>query len=183
MKKTIATASLMMGVSTFAMAQTVSEQVISQLRGEGFTYFEVKNGPTQVKIEAIRGNEEVEVIYDLATGALLKQEMGRAGADEQGLSGIETDQEDEDFVAASGAVFDGDGDGDGDDDDDDEDEDEDDYESELEEWEEELEEREAELYDDDDDEEDDEDDDDEEDDDDDDEEDDEDEDDEDEEDD
>ena len=88
-------------------AQGVAEQVVSQLQAQGFTRIEVKQGPTQVKVEAIRGNTEVEYIYDLSTGQLLSREVGRVDAGDDTRPGIEYDRRDEDFI------------GDNDDDDDD----------------------------------------------------------------
>lgn len=98
MKKPLFTTLLMMGVASAAHAQSIADQVISQLEAEGFTYFEVKNGLNQVKIEAVRGAQEVEYVYDLATGELLKQEVGRADSDDQNRSGVRTRNEDRNFV-------------------------------------------------------------------------------------
>ncbi len=74
-----------------------ANDVVASLRDQGFTFFEVKNGPTQVKIEAIRGNEKVELIIDRATGAILKQETESAG-DDAGRTGMQVDSRDRDFL-------------------------------------------------------------------------------------
>ena len=52
-------------------AQSIAEQVITQLQAEGYERIEVKNGPTQVKVEAIRNGMKLEVVYDAATGAVI----------------------------------------------------------------------------------------------------------------
>jgi hypothetical protein len=105
-------------LSTTALAQgnPFSAQVIENLQELGYEYIEVKSGPTQLKVEAVRGSDKLEVIYDLATGQILKQETEDAGDDYVGRTGVEFEDEDRDFLDSD----------DSDDDDDDEDEDEDD---------------------------------------------------------
>ncbi len=85
----------------------------------GYTYVEVKQGPTQTKIEAVKGDVKVEAIYDNASGEIIKEETEAAG-DYAGRTGIEIDFRDEDFEDN-----DDENDDDEDDNDDDEDEDED----------------------------------------------------------
>lgn len=89
---------------------------------EGYTYVEVKQGPTQTKIEAVKGDVKVEVVYDNATGGIIKQETEAAG-DDAGRTGVEIDFRDEDFEDDEN---DDDEDEDEDEDEDDSDEDEDD---------------------------------------------------------
>ena len=98
MKQSLLTALLALGIASTAQAQSIADQVISRLQAEGFNYFEVKNGPNQVKIEAVRGTQEVEYVYDLTTGALLKQEAGTSDADDRNRSGVRTRNEDRNFV-------------------------------------------------------------------------------------
>ena len=73
-------------------ADQFTEDVIATLQEMGFDYIEVKEGITQQKVEAIQGSDKYEVIYDRATGAILKQETERADADEIGRSGVEIDR-------------------------------------------------------------------------------------------
>jgi hypothetical protein len=94
---------------------------------EGYTYVEVKVGPTQTKLEAIKGDRKAEVIYDNETGDILKQEFEDAEADEQDRSGVKIRTEDEDFLDDDeGEDDEDDAEDDDEDDEDDEDEDEDD---------------------------------------------------------
>jgi hypothetical protein len=93
---------------------------------EGYTYVEVKVGPTQTKLEAIKGDRKAEVIYDNETGDILKQEFEDAEADEQDRSGVKIRTEDEDFLDDDEGEDDEDDAEDDDEDDEDEDEDEDD---------------------------------------------------------
>ena len=106
-------------------AQSVADQIVSGLQAQGFTRIEVKEGLTQIKVEAIQGTTKVEYVYDLRTGEVLSQETERVDGDDDTAPGLEFDREDEDFVRADGAVLDGDDgsgrDDDGDDDDSDDD--------------------------------------------------------------
>jgi hypothetical protein len=86
---------------------------------EGYDYVEVKIGPTQTKVEAIKGNVKVEVIYDNETGDIIKQEQESADADDMGRTGKQVRTVRDDFE-------DRDDDDDEDEDDDDADEDDDD---------------------------------------------------------
>ena len=112
----LATAAALALTAGAATAQGVADQVVGQLRDQGFTRVEVTTGPTQVKIEAIRGGTKVEYVYDLATGALLKQETGAVDGDDDTAPGVEYDRSGDDFVDGDDR---GDDDDDGGDDDDD----------------------------------------------------------------
>ncbi len=91
---------------------------------EGYTYVEIKVGPTQTKLEAVKGDRMVEVIYDNETEEVIKKEFQDVEDDYIGREGVEIDQSDKDFEDVDGEDDDeGDDDEDddeGDDDDDDE---------------------------------------------------------------
>lgn len=87
---------------------------------EGYSFVEVKVGPTQTKVEAIKGNIKVEVIYDNETQDIIKRERARADADELGREGKQVRDVNRDFES------DDDGDRKGRDDDDEDDDDDDD---------------------------------------------------------
>ncbi|MGC8202063.1 PepSY domain-containing protein [Aliiroseovarius sp. PTFE2010] len=107
--------------ATTAFAQSASDQVIRGLQEQGFTRVEVRNGATQMKVEAIRNNQKVELVYDLATGDLLKQEVERVGRNDNTTPGVEVRSQDRDFVRADDDDDDDDDDYDDDHDDDDDD--------------------------------------------------------------
>ena len=46
--------------ASVAFAQSTTDQIVTQLQNQGFTRIEIKQGPTQIKVEAIRGNTKVE---------------------------------------------------------------------------------------------------------------------------
>ena len=75
-----------------------------------YTWVEIKEGPTQIKVEAGKDGMTIEVIYDKESGAVIKTETSSADADEISRTGIEIKVVDTDF-----------GDDDGDDDSDDSD--------------------------------------------------------------
>ena len=104
--------------ASMAFAAIDPKSLADDYIAKGYTYVEVKQGPTQTKIEAVKGNVKVEVIYDNATGLIIKQESEAAG-DYAGRTGIEIDYRDEDFE-------DDDNDDDDDEDEDDDEDDEDD---------------------------------------------------------
>jgi len=79
---------------------------------QGYDYVEAKVGPTQTKVEALKGSAKVEVVYDNETGSILKQEQEVADGDDLGKTGSEIRTVERDFE-------DGDDDDDRDDDEDD----------------------------------------------------------------
>ncbi len=82
-----------------AQAQSSTDTtLVNMVRDLGFEYVEITNGPNQIKVEAIRGDEKYEVIYDADTGKILEQEVERADITEIGLTGVEIDSEDDDFL-------------------------------------------------------------------------------------
>ena len=100
-------------------AQSLADSYIA----EGYTYVEVKVGPTQTKLEAVKGERKAEVIYDNATGDVIKSEFEDADAEYIGRTGVEIDTSDKDFEDADD---DEDDDDEMDDDENDDDEDDDD---------------------------------------------------------
>jgi hypothetical protein len=74
--------------ASVAFAQSATDQIVSQLQAQGFTRIEIKQGPTQIKVEAIRGNTKVEYIYDTSTGELIKSEIERVGAGDDTSPGV-----------------------------------------------------------------------------------------------
>lgn len=65
--------------------QTLADAYIK----EGYTYVEVTVGPTQTKLEAVKGDRKVEVIYDNASGDVIKQDFEDADSEYQGKTGVE----------------------------------------------------------------------------------------------
>ena len=93
----LATAALVL-TAGLATADAFSDKVVADLQAMGYEFIEVKRGVSQLKIEAIRGTRKLEVIYDLATGDILKQETERADANEIGRTGVEIKTTGEDIT-------------------------------------------------------------------------------------
>lgn len=90
-------------------AQSFTDQVIDTLAAQGYQTTEVKVGPTQTKVEAVKGTTKVEVVYDRATGKIVKQETEYfGGAAPNG--GVEIKDEDRDFTKSARVDDDDDGD-------------------------------------------------------------------------
>jgi hypothetical protein len=105
----LAAAAMVMGGA--ASADPFVDAVVKNFQDLGYQFVEVERGPSQIRFEGVRGTEELEVVYDSATGRIIKQETDRADAEYIGRTGVEFDTSDENFVGN---------------DDDDEDEDDDD---------------------------------------------------------
>lgn len=123
MKRNLLLSAAFVLTAQMAVALTADE-LVAQYQAEGYGYIEIKSGVSQIKIEAIKDGRKVEVIYDVATGAILKQEFYEVGTIGSVDNGPEIRVVDRDFVRG-----DDDNDDDGEDDDsvdDDEDEDDDD---------------------------------------------------------
>ncbi len=104
MKRATFTLAAVVGlIASVADAQSIADQAISQLTAQGYSRIEVQTGPSQVKVEAIRGNRELEVVYDAVTGAILKQEVNAVSSDDDTASGIERRTRDRDLVRAGGS--------------------------------------------------------------------------------
>ncbi|TNC69837.1 hypothetical protein [Rubellimicrobium roseum] len=102
----LATTAVMALSTGAALAQSAAEEVIAGLQAQGYTRIEVKEGPTQMKVEAIQGDTKLEYVYDRATGQVLSREVERVDGDDDTAPGVEIDREDEDFVR-SGSRGDG----------------------------------------------------------------------------
>jgi hypothetical protein len=95
-----AAAALMMGYS--AGADPFVDAVVKNFQDMGYQFVEIYRGSTQLRAEGVRGTQELEVIYDLATGRVIRQETGPADASYIGRSGVEINSGNRDFVGRSG---------------------------------------------------------------------------------
>ena len=98
MKKTLISAVVATFASTMAMAQSATDQIINDLTNQGFQRIEIDHGIGQIKVEAIRGTQKLEVVYDRATGNILKEEVERVRAGEETRPGVEIRNRDRNFV-------------------------------------------------------------------------------------
>ena len=88
------------GVFTAAMvhAQDATQSLIDQFRAQGYTHIEVKRGLGQIKIEGYRAGVSREIVVDLATGAIVKDESESAREPIGSPDDIEIKDENRDFL-------------------------------------------------------------------------------------
>lgn len=98
MKLFATTAAFMLFSSSFALAAIDTNALVTDLQAQGYTRVEVKTGPTQTKVEAIRGTEKVEVVYDSASGAVLKSETEAVRPGDDISPGVSIRNRDRDFL-------------------------------------------------------------------------------------
>ena len=84
-----------------AQADAFTDAIVTNLQDLGYGFIEIQSGISQVKVEATRGTDKLEVIYDRATGAILKQENEPAEAEDIGRSGVKIRNRDRDFLRDS----------------------------------------------------------------------------------
>jgi hypothetical protein len=112
--------------ASMAFAAINPAALADRYRAEGYTYVEVKVGPTQTKLEAVKGTRKVEVIYDNASSAIIKSEFENADDDYVGRTGVEIETVSRDFTDADDSDDDETDDDENDDDSNDDDENDDD---------------------------------------------------------
>ena len=103
MIKTIFLGAALSALGSMSFADISTQDVIDSFQSEGFSRVEVKTGPTQTKVEAIRGQQKVEVVYDRATGNVLKSETERLSPRDQteNIAGLEVSNGSSDFIDVS----------------------------------------------------------------------------------
>ena len=97
-----------------AFAAIDGNQLADDYLAQGYTYVEVKVGPTQTKVEAIKDGVKVEVVYDNDTGSIVKQEQETVGGDDASKTGKDVKTVGQDFSDDSDDDDDDDDDGDDD---------------------------------------------------------------------
>ena len=81
-----------------AHASVNPQALADQYVADGYTYVEVEQSPTQIRVEAIRGESLIEVIYLTETGEILSSEAQPIDDGDVLPTGIELKVTDEDFL-------------------------------------------------------------------------------------
>jgi len=81
------TAAALLASSTVLRAELSTQSVIDSLAASGYTATEINFNDTTVRAEATNGTTRIEVVYDRATGAVLKQET--SGSERRSRSGTD----------------------------------------------------------------------------------------------
>ncbi len=101
---------VMLGFSaSMAQAITVAD-VVQTYQDAAYSGIEVKESPNQIKVEGIKDGVKVEVVYDKATGDVVKRESEAVGVGETN-SGLEVSSTDHDFTGDDSADDDSSDDG------------------------------------------------------------------------
>jgi hypothetical protein len=113
LRKSLTLTAALIFSATMATAAVNTDALVSDLMAQGYTRVEVKIGITQIKVEAIRGTEKLETIYDKETGAILKEEVELVGAFDNTAPGVQIGERNRDFIPVRGADDDDEDDDDG----------------------------------------------------------------------
>ena len=97
-KQLVMMAAAMALYGTTALAVVTAEDVVASLQADGYSWIEVKRGPTQIKVEAVKGTSKVEKIIDIETGRVLKTETETADPEDMGRTGVQIRDRDRDFL-------------------------------------------------------------------------------------
>ena len=74
MKRIFALAAAFALSGSIAFAAITADDVVKTYQDAGYTRIEVTTGPTQIKVEAIKEGQKIEVIYDKESGDVVKTE-------------------------------------------------------------------------------------------------------------
>ena len=106
MRKILLTTTALFSLSIgMALANVTAEQVVQDLQTQGYTSIEVYVGPTQIKAEGYQAGSRIEVIRDIVTGVVLKQEIEALSPDDlddDNTPGIEIEDVPFDFLDSEG---------------------------------------------------------------------------------
>lgn len=102
MKRIFLIASLFALPAFSAMAAIDTNGLIASYQAEGYATIEVTKGLNQTKVEALKEGVKVEVIYDNATGAVLKSENGSVESGDDIAAGVSVREVTRDFVNDDG---------------------------------------------------------------------------------
>ena len=100
MKKFLLSTTAAIALASNALyAQSITDQIVSQLQAQGYESIEIENGQTQIKVEAILNGRKLEVVYDALTGVILKEEVSTADDDDTLRRGVRiSSSDDDDFL-------------------------------------------------------------------------------------
>lgn len=100
MKKLLLSAAFVLSAAS-AFAAVTANDLVTSYQADGFNAIEVTTGVTQIKVEAVKDGTKVEVIYDIASGAILKQEQKPARARDANDTSVEVQTSATDFTDGS----------------------------------------------------------------------------------
>jgi len=109
MRKLILTTTALVSLTiASAHADTLADKVVQDLTARGYTSIEVSVGPTQLMVEGYQPTAKIEMIHDLVTGAVLKEEtetLDPAEINDDYTPGVEIEDVAQDFLDADGKAI------------------------------------------------------------------------------
>jgi hypothetical protein len=93
-------AKLMMFTAALALSTSVAQAAVTAddiwqtYKDAGFSAIEVRETATTVKVEAVKDGVKLELVYDKATGDVIKREQRAVGADGTVVGGTQTGSQD-----------------------------------------------------------------------------------------
>ena len=84
--------------ASMAGAAITADDLITTYQNAAFTSIQVTEGPTQIKVEAVKNGVKLEVIYDKETGVVIKRERTKATRAERSDTGVEVSTRSDDFA-------------------------------------------------------------------------------------
>lgn len=102
-RKTLMLSVAMILGGSMAWAQIDPQALADDYFQQGYTRVEITVGPGDVKVEAVNGATQVEVVYDRATGAVISRESGPASLRDQLRTGLEIRERDRNTLRGSGS--------------------------------------------------------------------------------
>ncbi|NBZ88245.1 PepSY domain-containing protein [Stagnihabitans tardus] len=100
MKKLLLSAAFVLSAAS-AFAAVTANDLVASYQADGFNAIEVTTGITQIKVEAVKNGTKVEVVYDIASGSILKQEQKPARARDLNDTSVEVQTSATDFTDGS----------------------------------------------------------------------------------
>lgn len=98
MKRIFLIAALFAMPALSAQAQVTADQLATAYQSDGYSRIEVTRGLDQIKVEAIKGEQKIEVIYDAVSGDILKSETSTVGANDNTRPGVKLRNKNRNFV-------------------------------------------------------------------------------------
>ena len=88
---------LLLATTTISTAAAITPQELaSRYQSEGYTRVEIDYRGDRAEVEAIRGDLKIERLYDLGTGAVIREERDRVDNDDNTRPGVYVRQDDDD---------------------------------------------------------------------------------------
>lgn len=100
MKRLMMTTAAGLFMAAPAAYAITAEELVAEYQAADYDFIEVTEGISQIKVEATRDGQTIEVIYDAETGEILKSEQEAADAEHRDRTGVQVRSRARDFLDA-----------------------------------------------------------------------------------